>query len=347
MKIDIGSLSDPKFIPSLEIAGMEGADLQGMLRKMLEIREVERAIAKLVTDGIAKTPCHLAIGQEAICVGVSESLTADDLVFGNHRSHGHYLALDGDLDALMAEVLGKENGCSGGRGGSMHLSDERVGFRGSVPIVAGTIPLAVGAGMAAKKNKRHQVAVSYFGDGAAEEGVLHESLNLARMLELPVVFVCENNLFSSHLDIFLRQPGNRVSRYAEAHDIENVSIDGNDLAEVTRHARSLIEYARTNSRPVFIEAITYRWLGHVGPAEDIDVGVQRRKSDIEQWKKKDPIGRYLQVLMDKGIVSDAEWERTSAAIKNKVNQAVKKALAAPYPKPNTLLDHVYHKDQLQ
>ena len=207
IKVDgLGPLADPKqFTDKIEVQDVAPDLLRQQLADMILIRVAEEEIAEMSLNGVAGTPCHLAIGQEAIPVGVSACLTKDDRVFGAHRSHGHYLAMGGDLDALMAEVLGKATGCSKGMGGSMHLYAGEQGFAGSVPIVGATVPLAVGAAMAAKMDGNGHVAVAYFGDGTCEEGVVHESLNLAVTHDLPVLFVVENNLFSSHMDIHLRQ----------------------------------------------------------------------------------------------------------------------------------------------
>ena len=180
---------------------------------MITIRTAEERLGELVENGDVVCPAHLAVGQEAIPVGVSHYLRPTDRVFGGHRSHGHYLGLGGGLYQLFAEVLGRSDGCSGGMGGSMHLYAPDVGFMGSVPIVAATVPIAVGAGLAAKKDGANAVAVTYFGDGAVEEGVIHESLNLAAHMKLPVLFVCENNFYASHMDIRQRQPGDRTARF--------------------------------------------------------------------------------------------------------------------------------------
>ncbi len=188
---------------------------------MLQIRVVEEEIGRLVERSLARAPCHLGIGQEAVAVGVSHSLTAADRVFGAHRSHSHYLALGGSTYKLLAEVLGKADGTSKGMGGSMHLYGEEVGFMGSVPLVGATIPLAVGAAIAAKMDGRGAIGVTYFGDGATEEGVFHESMNLAAAMRLPVLFVCENNLFSSHLYITQRQPSDRIARYRRSPPHDN------------------------------------------------------------------------------------------------------------------------------
>jgi pyruvate dehydrogenase E1 component alpha subunit len=340
----LGSLANSSsYIEPLTVQGHDPKQLIGQLRSMLLIRVAEEKIGDMVTAGKVKCPCHLAIGQEAVAVGVATGLRKSDRVFGAHRSHSHYLSQDGDVEKLFAEVLGKVTGCSKGMGGSMHLYDQQNGFYGSVPIVAATVSLAVGAGLAAQKDKKGDVGVSYFGDGAAEEGSVHESMNLASVFKLPVLFVCENNLFSSHLHIDLRQPSNSVARYAAAHGIPYEVVDGNDVIAVTKDAARLLERSRKGGGPGFIEAVTYRWRGHVGPREDQDVGV-KRKEDLALWKRKDPIRRLCDGLIASGALSAAQWEK----IKQDVNQTVETAWAnaerAPFPEANALLDLVYSQE---
>ncbi len=288
-----------------------------------------------------RCPCHLSIGQEGVATGVATALRSTDRLFGNHRSHAHYLAAGGDLYGLLAEVLGRATGCSGGMGGSMHLQSREHGFFGSAPIVAGTIPIAVGAGLAAKMDGGTDIAVAFFGDGACEEGVLHESLNLAAVYELPVLFVCENNQYSSHLDIALRQPSDRLARYAEAHRVQTEVIDGNDVIAVARTAARLTEVARRSSRPVFLEAITYRWRGHVGPKEDLDVGVRRSMDHLLAWKGRDPVRRLEEAMLASAAASAHQLQELRSEVHAEVSAAAARALEAPWPDPAALMDYVY------
>lgn len=337
----LGSLADPSaYTDALDIEGCDVGRLIAQMRMMLLIRRTEESIG----DGVARRqvicPAHLGIGQEAIAVGVSEHLRSSDRVFGAHRSHSHYLSVGGDLYRLLAEVLGKADGCSRGMGGSMHIYDHGHGLVGTVPIVAGTVPLAVGAALAAHKDGNGDVAVAYFGDGAAEEGVIHESLNLASAWNLPVIFVCENNLFSSHLHISLRQPSDRVARYAEAHKIPAWTGDGNDVVAVSRVAGEMIANARLGGGPGFLEAVTYRWRGHVGHREDEDVGVSRG-SDLHLWKKRDPIRRLQDALIGKGYLDADAASAIDQEVRESVTSAWARAEAAPYPESSQLLDLVY------
>ncbi len=338
----LGTLADPnrhREPPDLKDHGREA--LLGKLRDMLTVRFTEEEIAALVERGQARCPCHLGIGQEAVAVGISDALRPEDRVFGAHRSHAHYLALGGDVYPLVAEALGRATGCSLGLGGSMHLYGADVGFYGSVPIVAATIPMAVGAALAAKKDGDGAIALSYFGDGASEEGAFHESLNLAALWELPIVFVCENNLFSSHLDISLRQPSDTIARFAEANGIPAEVVDGNDVVAVMETARSFVQRARRGQGPGFIEAVTYRWRGHVGPREDIDVGLRRKGADLAAWKKRDPVERLVAAMRGRGDLRRGEFVRLVEETRETVRSAVQRAERAPYPDPGTLLDHVY------
>lgn len=339
---ELGRLADPNYYRHApDIDGIAVERLDRYLRSMLLIRKVEEQVGEMVTAGLVRCPCHLSIGQEAIAVGVSEHLRPSDRVFGGHRSHAHYLALGGSIEELFAEVMGKKTGCSKGMGGSMHLYQAKKGFLGSVPIVGATIPVAVGAALAAKMDGLQDIAVSYFGDGAAEEGVLHESLNLASHLELPILFVCENNLFASHLDINFRQASDIIARLGKAHRVEFHLVDGNDVVGVARAAEALIEVCRSERRPVFLEAITYRWRGHVGPREDVDVGVRRSREDIIAWKQRDPIRRLKEAMTDKGLLAESDWRAMERDIDQEIRESTEAAKAAPYPGTRALCDLVY------
>jgi len=339
---ELGGLADPaNFTAPLDLRNQPAARLLRDLETMIEIRLAEEAIAALVESGEAKCPCHLAIGQEAIPVGVSRSLRQTDRIFGNHRSHAQYLAAGGDLSKLMAEVLGRAPGASRGMGGSMHLYAGEHGFLGSVPIVAGTVPLAVGAALAAKMDGKGDIGVAYFGDGACEEGVVHESLNLAACYQLPVLFVCENNLFSSHMDVALRQPSDRMSRFADAHKVACEVVDGNDVVAVAEAAALLIERARAGGGPGFLEAVTYRWRGHVGPREDIDVGLRRSAEELTAWKRRDPIGRLAAALEARGELDTPALDRLRMGVGARVAESVASARAAAWPESSALLGPVY------
>ena len=311
----LGTLSNPSHHTETIALNQHAPEaLLPMLESMLRIRLVEECVAEMIEAGEIGCPAHLAIGQEAVAVGVAAYLRKSDRAFGAHRSHSHYLAMGGDTRALLAEMRGRATGCSGGFGGSMHIQAKEHGFYGSVPIVAGTVPLALGAAMAAKFDGKGDVGVAYFGDGACEEGVVHECFNMAASMQLPMVFVVENNLFSSHLDIHMRQPSDVISRFAKAHCMEYATVDGNDMVAVLDAAEKLIGLARQN-KPVLLEGITYRWRGHVGPREDVDVGLRRSPDELLAWKKRDPIARLQAALLPSGIVTPQAVETLISGMK--------------------------------
>lgn len=327
----LGALADPHCtVADVSLKGVSRSAAIKWYRDMLLIRRAEEAIANLVVAGEVHCPCHLAIGQEACAVGVAAALEYRDKSFGAHRSHGHYLALGGSLDALFAEVMGKASGCSGGMGGSMHLIAPEVGLMGTVPIVGATIPMAVGAGIVSTLEQTGFVAVTFFGDGATEEGVFHESMNLAAVMRLPVIFVCEHNLFSSHLHISLRQPADKLARYADAHRVPSATIDGNDVGAVTTVAREAVARARAGGGPTFLELVTYRWRGHVGPSEDTDVGVARNEQ-LQFWKIRDPIARLARSLVLAGHATDREIGRIDEQVTAEISVALASARTAPFP----------------
>jgi len=242
---------------------------------------------------------------------------------------------------LFAEVLGKDTGLSRGMGGSMHLWDGPNGFMGSVPIVGGTVPLAVGAGLAEKMKGTDNVAVAYFGDGACEEGIVQESLNLARLLDVPVLFVVENNLFSSHMHISLRQPSDATARFAAACGVPYQIVDGNDVTAVSDATAQLVAQARDGDGPGFLEAVTYRWYGHVDFREDIDVGVARSADVLAQWKTRDPVARLVASMLSAGLLSDASYEDLRGELQQTILKAWAQAVEDPWPKAHDLLDRVF------
>ena len=258
-------------------------------------------------------------------------------MFGAHRSHSHILALNPDPHKLFAEVLARSTGFSKGMGGSMHLWDQNNGFYGAVPIVAGTVPLAVGAALAAKLQKTNDVGVVYAGDGAFEEGVVHESLNFASIQNLPMLFVAENNLFASHMHISQRQPADRISRFADANGINSFCIDGNDLSAVIRSASVLIEDARAGKGPGLLEVVTYRWYGHVDWRDDIDVGVNRSLEDVANWKARDPIARLESALLESESTDEALIHSMREQVRVLVEKDWEKALDDPHPDEGSIL----------
>lgn len=342
MKTEQKKLFDPKkSLHSIDINSQDSNSLKNILSRMILIRKTEQKLALEKKNGLIGGPVHLAVGQEAIAVGISENLIKTDRVFGNHRSHSHLLAQNPDFYKLFAEVLGKKTGFSRGMGGSMHLFDQSNGFYGSTPIVAGTVSLAVGAAMASKMQNLKDIGVSYIGDGAVEEGVVHECFNLANIYKLPVLFVIENNLFASHMHISLRQPVETTSRFAESNHIPYELVDGNDVVEVLKSSKKLINDIRNGKGPGFIELVTYRWYGHVDWREDIDVGVERSLDDIENWKVKDPISNLSKSLIEANEWSLNQEEDLNTKLDEEIQVAWEKAMNDPYPSNEALNKYLY------
>ena len=312
-------------------------------KNLILIREFEKICAEKKREGEIGGPVHLAIGQEAIPVGISTNLRFTDYVFSAHRSHAHLLALKADPFELFAELLGKKSGSSGGFGGSMHLVDQKVGFYGSVPIVAGTVPLALGAAFSAKYKNTDDIAVAYFGDGAIEEGVIHESLNIASMMELPILFVCENNLMASHMHISQRQKNYRVARFAEPNGIPSMTIDGNNVLEIESASREIINKIRKERKPFFIEAITFRHLGHVDWREDIDVGVSRSLEDLQRWKAFDPIIRLRKSMLKTEMFKENQLVKIEEEIKSRLQLDWSKAESDQYPDSSEIEKNVFYR----
>jgi acetoin:2,6-dichlorophenolindophenol oxidoreductase subunit alpha len=303
---------------------------------MLRIRRAEEIIAQMSESGEARCPCHLSIGQEAVAAGVCAALGPLDTIWGGHRSHGHYLAKGGSLAGLFAEVLGRTTGCAGGRGGSMHLIAPEQNIPGTVPIVAGTVPLAAGAALAYKLRGEARVAVAFFGDGALEEGSVHETLNLAALYRLPLIFVCENNLYASHLHWSERRVADNLDQAGAFHSVPGERIDGNDVQAVYGAAREAAVRARLGAGPSFLECRTFRQRGHVGASADQDVGVQRR-GELAGWLERDPIRRAEERLENLGTEN---LEPHRAEIEEEIAGALEAARRGPAPDPRRIEDHV-------
>ena len=314
--------------------------LLALHRSMVRIRVFEERVADLVKAGEIRGPTHLYTGQEAIAAGVGQVLRRTDYVLGNHRSHGHYLAKGGDLPALMAEIFCRVDGCSKGRGGSMHIIAQDVGLLGTVPMVAGTIPVAVGAGLSAKIRKSGQVAVAFFGDSATEEGVFHEAVNFAALNRLPVLFVCENNGFSSHLRLHRRRTIDDIASLIAPYGIPSKRLDGNDVLGVHDAAAEAVRRARFDQGPSFLEFVTHRWRGHVGPNYDLDVGI-RDDGEVESWMARCPIRNLEDRLIGSGAIPRERFEAIWKEAEQEVEDAVEFARKSPTPSPESVHDHVY------
>jgi TPP-dependent pyruvate/acetoin dehydrogenase alpha subunit len=310
---------------------------QGMLR----IRRVEEAIARLYPQQEIRCPTHLCTGQEAVPVGTAAHLRKTDYVFSGHRSHGHYLAKGGELRSMIAELYGRESGCAAGRGGSQHLIDLEAGFVASAPILAGTIPIAVGAAFGSVRNGEDRVTVVFFGDAATEEGVFHEALNYASVRKLPIVFVCENNLYSVHSGMDVRQPpGRSIADIGKAHAVPGLTADGNDVEEVWRVARAAIARARIGGGPSLIEFMTYRWMEHCGPNDDLLLGY-RTASELYEWRRRCPIARSEAGLRRDRAVDDDALKAAEARIYEEIEAAVTFARQSNFPDASRLTEFTY------
>jgi pyruvate dehydrogenase E1 component alpha subunit len=312
-----------------------------ILFHMKRIRFVEEEIARRYPEGKMRCPTHLSVGQEAVAAAVCVALRRDDLTVSGHRAHAHYLGKGGDLRAMLAEIYGKAAGCSRGKGGSMHLIDEAAGFMGSTAIVAGTIPVGVGLAYGMKFRRTDQVSCIFHGDAAVEAGVFFESVNFAVLKRLPVLFVCENNLYSVYSPLQVRQPeGRSIAKMVQGLGLNTSCGDGNDAAEVSQMARSAIEDIRAGEGPRFLEFHTYRWREHCGPNYDNDLGY-RSEEEFLQWKGREPIGRFESKLRSQGLISNAEVDRMDAAIASEVTGAFEFAEAAPYPEAASAYADLY------
>ena len=314
-------------------------------KKIIEIRLLEEKIAKEIEENRIKTPCHLSIGQEAIAVGICNYLKKNDSVYSTHRSHAHFISSGGKIDKLIHEVYGSSTGASKGMGGSMHLYHENSVKFFSTPIVAGTIPISLGSAYYYKHIKKSKnLSICFFGDGATEEGVFHESLNFAAKYELPVLFVCENNLYSSHLDINLRQVFDNTKRFADAHAIKSKLVNGNNIEEVSKVAKNQIEYIRNKSKPAFIEAITYRLVGHVGPNKDIDVGVRRSNKEMRIWEKRDPIKLIENFFIETELYSNKDLAKMKSNTDSRLTKAFE-FCKLNFQKPSKKFLMNFHRDK--
>ncbi|MBQ9832581.1 MAG: thiamine pyrophosphate-dependent dehydrogenase E1 component subunit alpha [Clostridia bacterium] len=314
--------------------------LEQLLRKMLLIRQSETRIAQLVTDKKIATPCHLYVGQEAVAVGACAALTDEDYVFSTHRSHGHFLAKGGEVKRLFAEIFCRKDGCSGGRGGSMHLCAPQKGLLGSSSIVAGCLGIGLGPAMKRKIMGEGGVSVIFHGDCVPEEGIWHESLNFAAVNKLPVIYICENNLYAASLPLAERRVSDNIPEVAAAHGLRSEVVFGNDVLKVYEAVKAAVERAKNGEGPQFIECRTYRWLGHVGPKDDIDVGL-RNQAELDEWKEKCPIKAFSNKLISEGVINQNEYEEMKESVGSVVEAAEVFGYTSQRPDPSTLMKHVY------
>ena len=313
-----------------------------LLKNLKRIRMVEEAIAEKYAEQKMRCPTHLSIGQEAVAVGVCAALSKDDLTISGHRAHAHYLAKGGDLKKLIAELYGKETGCCGGFGGSMHLLDESVGFMGSTAIVAGTVPIALGLAYANKITSSNKVTCAFLGEAVTETGVFFESINLAAVKNLPVIFVCENNLYSVYTDLKPRQSTKRNNKkMVESIGMKYACSEGNDVQKVHKTMQNIVEKVKKTCSPYFVEFSTFRYLEHCGPNNDDHLGY-RPKSQVKKWLQLDPVEIFERRVINK-LLSKSRYEKIIRSITLEIDDAFQKAELAKFPNHANCRKFVNHE----
>ncbi|MCC7360271.1 MAG: thiamine pyrophosphate-dependent dehydrogenase E1 component subunit alpha [Anaerolineales bacterium] len=313
-------------------------EVLALYRTMLVIRRTEEQLAKSHQAGLIPGPCHTYVGEEAVAAGVCANLRADDMIFSTHRGHGHALAKGVSPRALIAELYGRATGVSHGRGGSMHLFAPEVGLMGTSGIVGPCILQAAGAAYTFQLLKRDQVAAAFFGDGAVNNGAFHEGLNLAAIYQLPVVFVCENNLYATEVPFAYATRNPDVASRGAAYGLPGVGVDGNDAPAVWAAAQAAVARARGGGGPTLIEARTYRTRAH---AEGMRDGSYRTREEVEAWKARDPLRRLREHALAEGWAVAADLEAVEAEVKAQVEAAAAWAESSPWPDPASASAHVY------
>jgi pyruvate dehydrogenase E1 component alpha subunit len=308
-----------------------------MLRMMLLIRAFEEKADELFALGRVHGTMHLGLGQEAVATGVCAALKPDDYILSTHRGHGHCLAKGADVGRMMAEFLGKETGYCRGRGGSMHIADVSGGNLGANGIVAGGLPIATGVGLSIQVRRTSQVCVAFFGDGAANEGAFHESINLASIWALPIVFVCENNQYAMSMPVRKSMRIERISDRAAAYGIPGATVDGTDVLAVYEATEAAAARARSGGGPTLLECATYRYKGH----SKSDRQRYRTRDEVEAWRLRDPIAQLRARLVAGGVVTDGDAAAMEAEARAAIDEALRFAEESPEPDPASLLDGVY------
>lgn len=308
-----------------------------MYRKMVEIRLFEEKVFELYGQNLVPGTIHLYAGEEAVAVGVCSALRKDDYITSTHRGHGHCIAKGADLNRTMAEILGKKTGYCKGKGGSMHIADFSIGMLGATAVVGAGLPIAVGAGLSAKLRKTDQVVACFFGEGASNQGTFHESLNMASTWRLPVVFVCENNLYAMGTRQSRVMNIKNVADRAVAYGICGVAVDGNNVLAVYQAASEAVERARRGEGPTLIECKTYRHKGH----SRVDPARYRPKEEVQEWLRRDPVKNFKEYLVRERSFTETELQSIEKEAGAKVDDAVKFALDSPYPAPEDALEDVY------
>jgi len=319
------------------MAKKKSTEIIDLLSRMWLIRAFEEKLSALYAERQVVGLLHLGIGQEAVAVGACSPLRTDDYVYGGHRSHGHAIAKGADINRLMAEIAGRATGYCGGKSGSMHIVAKECGFITATGVVGGTIPLALGAAFAAKERNNRQVAVVFFGDGAGQAGPFHESLNIASLWRLPVIFVCENNGYAEFTPLSAHTKIERLAQHAKTYGIPAETVDGNDLFAVRESMTKAVAKCRAGKGPIFVECLTHRLRGHY----EGDPAKYRELSQLAEWKEKDPIARVARVLKKKKQLSEKQLEAIERQAREQVEQAVEFSLSSPWPVAADVDSHVY------
>ncbi|MFO7663358.1 MAG: thiamine pyrophosphate-dependent dehydrogenase E1 component subunit alpha [Chloroflexota bacterium] len=328
--------SDLKTVTKDRLGSLSGISLERvheMLQTMMLIRAFEEKALELYSLGRVHGTMHLSIGQEATAVGANFALTNNDYLLNTHRGHGHVLAWGSDVNRMMAEFLGRETGYCRGRGGSMHIADVEANNLGANGIVGGGLPISIGVGLSIKFRRTDQVCLVVFGDGAANEGAFHETLNMASIWDLPVIYLCENNQYAMSMPVKRAFNIERISQRACAYGIAGVTVDGNDVAAVYQAVREAKARAEAGEGPTLIEALTYRWKGH----SKSDREAYRTRDEVREWQQRDPISRLVAQL---GLSED-EVSATQAKIQVRIDAAVEFAENSPEPELSSILEGVY------
>ena len=308
-----------------------------MYKRMLEIRFFEEKVFDLYAQNLVPGTIHLYLGEEAVAVGVCSVLKKDDYITSTHRGHGHCIAKGAELKQTMAEILGKKTGYCKGKGGSMHIADFSIGMLGATAVVGAGIPIAVGAGLSAKLRKTDQIVACFFGEGASNQGTFHESINMASTWKLPVIFVCENNLYAMGTRQSRVMNIENIADRAVAYGIPGEVVDGNDVLAVYEATQKAVERARNDEGPTLIECKTYRHKGH----SRVDPAKYRPKEEVEEWLAKDPIKRFKEKLLQTNTLTESEIQQIEKEVSAEIEEATKFAVESPYPASEEALEDVY------
>ena len=333
---DIGSRD--RFEERVKQLELADESLIGLYRTMCTVRHFEYMADKLYAAGKVHGTMHLSAGQEAVAAGISLAVRPEDYLINHHRGHGHFIAKGADINLMMAEFLGKDTGYNHGRGGSMHIADFQSNNLGANGIVGGGIPQAVGVGLALQMQKRQEICVCIFGDGASNEGVFHEAMNMVALWNLPVVYVCENNKYGMSMDVARATAKLPIAQRADAYGIPWACVDGNDVVEVYAAMKIAADHARSGNGPYFIETLTYRYFGH----SKSDRNLYRSKEEIDDWKlNRDPVMRFTKHLLQSEILDEDQAQEIDKQAEQVIVNAVEFAEASPEPELSTLMEYVY------